>query len=220
MVFTPARQTYCVTCGDFVDRSKTHIPPTNVDHDSGSWTSPHKRPGFSPWSHDCGTLLLTIKSYISRPYEVLDFHQLAAYHEYRPWTNYGWTGLRPTSKLQHYFELFDDLIFAGSLKLYVTIFLVDDIDGPETLGNTVFSLDHTMDNPSLTIRIVERAHFLPASLCGTAVLQTLLHEMIHAFFMLYHCHCSKCVIRGVANIGITGHGLCFRSLAKAIECFV
>ncbi|KAJ8065383.1 hypothetical protein OCU04_006072 [Sclerotinia nivalis] len=51
-------------------------------------------------------------------------------------------------------------------------------------------------------------------------LETLLHEMIHAFLNIYTCLCSKCSHDIPRTIGHTGHGLPWHKIADNIERFV
>lgn len=51
-------------------------------------------------------------------------------------------------------------------------------------------------------------------------LETLLHEMIHAFLNIYTCLCSKCSYDIPRTIGHTGHGLPWHKIANSIESFV
>ncbi|ESZ95116.1 hypothetical protein SBOR_4483 [Sclerotinia borealis F-4128] len=51
-------------------------------------------------------------------------------------------------------------------------------------------------------------------------LETLLHEMIHAFLNIYTCLCSKCSHDIPKTVGHTGHGLPWHKIANSIESFV
>jgi len=51
-------------------------------------------------------------------------------------------------------------------------------------------------------------------------IQTLLHEMIHAFINNYACFCSRCKKRYKQQAGRTGHGLAWRTIAYKVENFV
>lgn len=51
------------------------------------------------------------------------------------------------------------------------------------------------------------------------VLQTLLHEMIHALFNVYECRCASCTTaeNRAVNTGVSGHGPNWRELGMAVQ---
>ena len=115
-----------------------------------------------------------------------------------------------------YFRIFDDLYFFGSLYGNTEVRIISDNTGGKYAGFTrnywkrIFVHEHE-HHPDLVHRGVRIYHYI----------QTLLHEMCHAFFGLYGCReededmnqckeCSWVVAEG-------GHGPAWADMARAIE---
>ncbi|KAI9705967.1 MAG: hypothetical protein M1836_005373 [Candelina mexicana] len=128
---------------------------------------------------------------------------------------------------QCYFKFFDDFLFGGLLGAYdglTSVVRVPDQSFRKPLyGCTSFTFrDENQSVPGVLIKINQQ---LGPSTAFTAaedlddIIQTLLHEMVHAMFGIYACHCVGCLRNEsrVGEIGLTRHGEAWVKLAKAVE---
>ncbi|MCJ1398377.1 hypothetical protein MMC11_001575 [Xylographa trunciseda] len=120
----------------------------------------------------------------------------------------------PTT-LRDFYICFDNWLFAGALQLsLVEVKLVDHLD--VTVWGATFYQNHSSpERPSVTIEISSRhANKKEPS---KELLRTLPHEMVHAFLMMFHCHCLECRKNSIATIGTKGHGNARETLCLRIE---
>ncbi len=115
--------------------------------------------------------------------------------------------------IQHYFELFDIALFRGLLgaKSRTTVVVRQALYGNE--GVTLLTLDDDQLHPTVEVTLKRGLLTLKKNL------QTLLHEMVHAVMGIYHCHCVECLRSPdrARDLGLTGHGEEWVSLARAVE---
>jgi len=120
---------------------------------------------------------------------------------------------RPAFDLRPFFELFDDILFSSMLKDFVRVEWI--APNPYFLGILNASPDKAvvsvicvpLQNPKWPDRSLED------------FLDTLLHEMAHALFAVYKCHCRvcECEINLMTGEGVTGHGPAWWSIVGAVR---
>ena len=117
--------------------------------------------------------------------------------------------------------VFDDYFFLGSLSRYVIVQMVDETSAnSEWVGLTT----KTESSPSGPPRIQIELKRLPDQLWTRELVQdfldTLLHEMSHAFLMVYSSSAGYAggwpCRRAVETEGLTGHGPCWVTVAGAV----
>lgn len=131
--------------------------------------------------------------------------------------------------LKKWFDFFNDIYFAGLLTGLCQIKFIDEKDkdtifrlhGQCTSIYPAEDLDFRLrhENPSCQIVIVIRPAVHPLQRI-TYYLQTLLHEMLHAMFLLYECRCeSGCKKEHKAQqaLGDRGHHESWQRAAMMIE---
>ncbi|KAI9744686.1 MAG: hypothetical protein M1835_002692, partial [Candelina submexicana] len=128
---------------------------------------------------------------------------------------------------QCYFKLFDDFLFGGLLGAYdglTSVVRVPDQSFSKRLDGctSIIIRDEDQSEPEALIEINQQLGSLTVSTAASGldgVLQTLLHEMVHAIFGIYACHCVDCLSNEsrVGEIGLTGHGEAWATLANAVE---
>jgi hypothetical protein len=110
-----------------------------------------------------------------------------------------------------YLSIFDELFFFGSIGRRCTI--TWSSLGPCTLGRCT-PIQYGLE----THCIIE----LDIKFTGDVVsdknllLETLLHEMCHAFLEIYACHASECFLEREHG-GVTGHGRAWEMVATAAQ---
>jgi SprT-like family len=111
-----------------------------------------------------------------------------------------------------FLEVFDGLFFFGSLHGRVTfkivLSLIDCNLSAGTIACPVILSDGTIER-CCEIQII------PINEANT-LLSTLLHEMCHAFFLVYSCNTDGCFL-GFKNCSNIGHGVAWQKVAAAIE---
>jgi hypothetical protein len=113
-----------------------------------------------------------------------------------------------------FWEVFDDLFFFGSLHERVTVKMVPLTGGQRS----------TVDAITVTVPVVlsdgtvERHAEIQTTTVNrlNMLLSSLLHEMCHAFLLVYSCNADKCMER-FKNCGKYGHGIARQKVAAAIE---
>ncbi|PMD38387.1 hypothetical protein L207DRAFT_585289 [Hyaloscypha variabilis F] len=135
--------------------------------------------------------------------------------------------------LKDYWDMFNELFFSNALtptRSHWRLIERDDLlwNGVRRHGETDdCRLDFELyDDPELFRREVDAVIFIYKDLQGHPMerlriyIQTLLHEMIHAFIQIYACFCSRCKTKYEDQEGKTGHGQAWQSIAYEIEIFV
>lgn len=127
------------------------------------------------------------------------------------------------SRLREYYDIYSDLFFFGSLKNLCLISI--ETAGIDCLGETIFGAP---DGESVipqgyaaTIKIKARYPEAPGFVNEEIMshyLETLLHEMLHAFFGIYSCQCSEACKNHFEDIvGQWGHHKAWQYAATVIE---
>jgi hypothetical protein len=113
-----------------------------------------------------------------------------------------------------FFEVFDDLFFFGSLRERVTFRIVPLTGNQQstipalTKPVRVIVTDGTTEmHIEIQITTINEVNEL---------LGILLHEMCHAFFLIYSCNVDNCMNR-FENCAKDGHGIAWQKVAAAIE---
>lgn len=118
--------------------------------------------------------------------------------------------------LDVFMEIFDDYFFLGALRPYTKVSLADDTPANSSwLGLTKKEKQHISSGPPEIHIQIKR---LPKQLWTRRLIQefldTLLHEMTHAFLMIYTA--AEGYRRMVETEGLTGHGPCWVKVAAAV----
>ena len=118
-----------------------------------------------------------------------------------------------------YFVLFDNMFFFGSLAGNVDFFLRSEVAG----SGWAWTREHPPHVQwVMGCRPIEITFFLVPTEGKTIVevaeqyIGTLLHEMIHAFMVLYGCK-QSCCRRQFEEAGKSGHGVAWLDAATRIE---
>ena len=103
--------------------------------------------------------------------------------------------------LDFYFEIFDDYFFLGSLRQYTKVLWAYNTPANiEWVGHTKTKSSFMTPGPlEVLIQVKRQDHRLRDREIVGECLDTLLHEMIHAFFMIYS-------VSAMETEGLTGHG--------------
>ncbi|CAG8955710.1 hypothetical protein HYFRA_00010976 [Hymenoscyphus fraxineus] len=124
--------------------------------------------------------------------------------------------------LTDYFRVFDSLFFNGTLKNLCSIFLIRN-QNFVPLGQT--RPPTTTSHVAMKIEIRDlftfpgRCEVLPLRERLASYIETLLHEMLHAFFMIYSCPCISCNVinESAQGLGLLGHGESWLRAALQLE---
>jgi len=124
------------------------------------------------------------------------------------------------------FNAFDRMFFNDTLHRRVRIEIVD----PKSISGSYGKTNDLLTNiPEAVVPISPPALFAQIELADISenpdfressrlFIVTLLHEMIHAFFIINTCRCSlNCQCRYGRQIGVTGHGTPWMKVALQIE---
>ncbi|KAI9719316.1 MAG: hypothetical protein M1812_003646 [Candelaria pacifica] len=136
-------------------------------------------------------------------------------------------GLHPNdidTIIQWYFGLFDGFLFGGLLgSRDGTTRVVRQELNLNILGTTHLTLSYE-EQSDPRVKIALDLDLGPSDTSASIneldeVLETLLHEMVHAVFQIYHCHCDDCLRKEYCTreIGYTGHGEAWADVARAVE---
>ena len=123
--------------------------------------------------------------------------------------------------LDFFVTAFDDYFFLGSLGQYIKVRVADESPtNSNWVGLTTSRNRYTLSGPPEIQIELKR---LPDQLWTRELIQefldTLLHEMSHAFLMIYSTpagYLGSCHRRIVETEGLTGHGPCWVKVAAAI----
>ena len=217
---------YCISCNKAVKTIQSHTLPTNViSNELGIFLKPKTQPAFRPCQHSTYDLIGTIAKYsyamVNSDVEDMRARQQLTLTSFKPWDG-PIDVTKSKARLQGYFRTLDKVLFAGSLKPYTVVNFSTKLDASESLGTTSLDSESTVNEPRVYIKISTKLETFDAAAPdrqGRAILETLLHEMVHAFLILFHCHCSGCLAEHITAIGITGHGDAFATLAEEISQF-
>ncbi|KAL9068822.1 MAG: hypothetical protein Q9161_005909 [Pseudevernia consocians] len=152
--------------------------------------------------------------------EVIQLNALARWHAFR--FKFGKRTEEYALPHDFFVEIFDDYFFLGSLRQYIKVELVDEMPAnsdwkgiSKRKGQHVF-----LGLPEVQIEIKRPPNQLWTKELIQEHLDTLLHEMTHAFLMIYS---STAAFAGswhypeiVETEGLTGHGSCWVVVAAAI----
>lgn len=111
-------------------------------------------------------------------------------------------------------EMIDEIFFGGELGRHLEV-RFDNIAKENTLGWTDWKVNDD-GSPRLLIVIDARKHTSERDF-----LETLSHEMCHAYVELHTCYCGGVKCKewkdDIYQIGVDGHGLQWQVLASAVE---
>ncbi|KAL9116269.1 MAG: hypothetical protein Q9187_007207 [Circinaria calcarea] len=213
---------HCAICGT-VPVSKTHTLPSNVTRSKNGITLKAGRtPGFHTRQHSTDDLLETITQYLAvTDQEGMEEDQQKAFDSFEEWD-----GLidpaKSKTKLRKYFLVLDRMLFAGSLKRFTRVRFDDPVDPAQNSGQTKFAPNSLPDEPLVNISLTAA---LPESAPGArkdqgrTITEILLHQMVHAFLLLFHCHCDGCLSQSMTTLGLTWHGEAWSALAGNVGEF-
>ncbi|KAH8687327.1 hypothetical protein BGZ60DRAFT_521991 [Tricladium varicosporioides] len=135
--------------------------------------------------------------------------------------------------IERYFELFDALLFFGSLRGRVELVNADQqAQHAGCPGHTqpipalekTFTFSFRKPKPQSSPNLLQRITLFRRDVDArdrqqrlTLSLSALLHEMIHAFFNTWACQSGKCRARKFEKMGEGGHGCLWVDLATACE---
>ena len=113
--------------------------------------------------------------------------------------------------LDFYFEIFDDYFFLGSLRQYTkVVWAANTPANIEWVGFTKANSAFVTPGPlEVLIQVKWQDDQLRNREFVGECLDTLLHEMIHAFFMIYS-------VSAMETEGLTGHGDCWVRVATVV----
>lgn len=124
--------------------------------------------------------------------------------------------------LDFFVEVFDDYFFLGSVRQYIKVEIADASPANSTWAGLTTSKnrDSLSDPPEIQIQLKRLPNQLWTRQLIQEFLDTLLHEMVHAFLMTYSStaeYMGKWPYRRIAETeGVTGHGPCWVKVAAAI----
>ena len=122
--------------------------------------------------------------------------------------------------LEPVFDIFDDYFFCGSLHGRIDIVWTDILPTAEQKGYTSDAAG-SLHRATIFIKRPHAEFRTWTKRLVNEVLQTLLHEMIHAVFNVYECRCCTCMMREnhARNTGVSGsgHGPVWRDLGQAVQ---
>ena len=132
----------------------------------------------------------------------------------------------PTKQgIQDYFTAFDSIFFAGALRNFTNLEVVDrEIELPSGKGPFNDGLDygitvpqHSTEHPhNILIKIWDwHDYYYDFTVRRQGVINTLLHEMIHGLFMIYECPSDALTIHRTE--GFTGHGPSWARLFREVR---
>lgn len=119
-------------------------------------------------------------------------------------------------------EVFDDYFFLGSVRQYIKVSIADASPANSTWVGLTQSKnrDSLTEPPEIQIQLKRLPNQLWTRQLIQEVLDTLLHEMSHAFLMTYSTtaeYLGNWPYRKIAQTeGLTGHGPCWVKVAAAI----
>ena len=123
--------------------------------------------------------------------------------------------------LDAFVEIFDDYFFLGALRSYTEVKLADDTqENFNWEGLTTSRRRRTPSDPPHTeIKLKPPSSQLWNREETQPFLETLLHEMTHAFLAIYSAPVEilGCNRKIAETTGLTGHGPCWVKVAAAIE---
>ena len=116
--------------------------------------------------------------------------------------------------LDFYFEIFDDYFFLGSLRQYTKVSWAPNTPANiDWLGFTKINSRFMTTGPlEVLIQVKWQDDRLRNRDFVAECLDTLLHEMIHAFFMIYSVRAMETEVL----TGLTGHGPCWVRVATVV----
>ncbi|KAK4543281.1 hypothetical protein LTR36_005640 [Oleoguttula mirabilis] len=116
-------------------------------------------------------------------------------------------------------EILDRLFFGGLLHPHVLVQWRSDMG--DQVGITTFDSD---DNGNALISLSPKRAALAGQTPTQAIISNLLHEMCHAYILIYACfgecerpQCKKPHPTYIQKIGAKGHGRAWQMLAAAVE---
>ena len=192
--------------------------PTNLDPRSCVYihANAHLEPRDIPSRYACEDLTSEFVKYWTRLHErseaELDQIQIDALMRWRASrTDHREEKEGYAFPLDFYFELFDDYFFLGSLRQYTKVAWAHNTPANvEWVGFTQINRRSMTPGPlEILIQVKRQDDQLLNREIIRECLDTLLHEMIHAFFMIYSVSARE-------TEGLTGHGLCWVQVATVI----
>ena len=130
--------------------------------------------------------------------------------------------------LEEYYDVFNEIFFSTALRHNRSRFKMIKAGTDEWKKQKSSKLAYTTCNRSNVlsrhkvqayIYILERVENEPQAQRMEKYIESLLHEMIHAFIGIYTCSCADCSNNYKPDVGKTGHGRTWQAIAYAVEIF-
>lgn len=122
--------------------------------------------------------------------------------------------------LDFFVDIFDDYFFLGALRQYIKVKLADDTPANSGWVGITKRKESCISSATreIQIEVKRQPNQLWTHKLVQEYLDTLLHEMIHAFLILYSAPVASqgCHHRTVETEGLTGHGPCWVKVAAAV----
>lgn len=241
--FLPALAAFSTWDRDFQFSGMSLLTPLSpgelcfFDEDSHG-TSSQKFPfAFRLYSQTPERLSSSLVAYIgelhnsSSPSEIT-LMQIQGIQRWKDLSSVGYSHLTTEEHLQLYSECINDIFFGRLLKGLYKLSVVDikTIPGALALVRPNDSPSHpetlpSRRTPEVFIKIGKESDESPEPHCRLALLkyylELLLHEMVHAVFIVYCCQtCPSCAVKYKDEVGCSGHSILWQRVANAIESAV
>lgn len=187
----------------------------------------HLEPAVIPTRYICEELVSEYASYWTRVQdddgEVLQEIQLSALTRWRTFKfELGKSTEAHPLPLDFFVQIFDDYFFLGALGPYIEVKMADDTPANSGWVGITKKKRHFTSSapPEIQIELKRQPHQLWTRTRIQESLDTLLHEMTHAFLMIYSAPEAFLEYfryrRLVETEGLTGHGPCWVRVAAAV----
>ena len=210
-----AKEIYCTGCLTSVSSTQGHTRPSHVPAvKDGVHVEAHLVPKFELWAHSTGDLVSTIIQYVTRKEEDMDARQKYNVTHMEFWK--GTMELNMTKykkRIGDYFHILDRIFFCGALTQHTSLRFVDVIGKKECVAKAILN----KTKPEVDINVAIHSDASELEKFGQILLEHLLHEMIHAFLQLFHCHCGECLEGAKVEIGKDGHGTAFKKIESTLR---
>lgn len=204
------KEVYCEGCLTSISFTQGHTRPSHVPAvKDGVHVEAHLVPKSELWSHSTDDLASIIIQYATRKEENMDARQKYNITHTEFWK--GTMELNMTKyqkRLGDYFHVLDRAFFCDALGQCTSVRFVDVIGKKECVAKAL--LNKTKPEMDIEVAIHSDASELEKS--RQILLEHLLHEMIHPFLQLFHCHCGECL-----ETRKDGHGNAFAKIESTLK---
>lgn len=201
---------------------------TNQSHRSTDYNNGKERrePDGIPTKYRCEELANEYANYWRKiqedreELEEVQRHALIRWRAFRP--DMGISTAKYPLPLDFFVEIFDDYFFLGALRQYIKVRLADETPTNSAwVGLTTCKTQGLRSGPPEIQIELKRPPVQPLTrVLIQDLFETLLHEMCHAFLMIYSTPAGFSRLRGHRRIveteGLTGHGPCWVKVAAAV----